>query len=591
MNKTLKYVSLFSSAGVGCYGFKKSGFDCVATNEIIERRLDVQKINKKCSSETGYISGDITLQETKDLIMEEIRKNCGTKPCSLDLLVATPPCQGMSVANLKKTDEDINRNSLVVESVEMVKRIIPKFFVFENVPAFLNTCCIDNNNDLKTISEMITDELGKHYSIYSKTINFKNYGSMSSRTRTLVIGVHKKYSNYISPIELFPAYREEKTLREVIGDLPTLQWGEFYKNDFYHQFRTYSENMYEWIANTPEGESAFDNENPLHRPHQIIDGNMVPHVRKNSGKYTRMFWDKVAPCILTRNDQFASQRTIHPTENRVLSIRELMRLMTIPDDFKWCDYSLEELNQMTEIQKKELLKKNEINIRQSIGEAVPTEIFHQIGNNIKTFLSHKLFESKHFSKLSSIYDLENNIKEFIVHNPENYTVQSLSLILELSNANRLNTAAYYTDKSLLTEITKELPEFNKNTIRILEPSVGAGNFIPFLVNKYEDKELIIDVVDIDISILECTKELLEKYSFSDKVQINYIHTDFLLQDFDNSYDLLIGNPPFGKIGDSTLFQMYKQNVKNKETNNISSFFLEKAMDISNHVVMILPKAI
>lgn len=29
------YISLFSSAGVGCYGFMLEGFECIATNELI----------------------------------------------------------------------------------------------------------------------------------------------------------------------------------------------------------------------------------------------------------------------------------------------------------------------------------------------------------------------------------------------------------------------------------------------------------------------------------------------------------------------------------------------------------------------------
>lgn len=43
-DKTLTYISLFSCAGVGCFGFKKAGFACIATNELIERRLNVQKL-------------------------------------------------------------------------------------------------------------------------------------------------------------------------------------------------------------------------------------------------------------------------------------------------------------------------------------------------------------------------------------------------------------------------------------------------------------------------------------------------------------------------------------------------------------------
>ena len=52
-----------------------------------------------------------------------------------------------------------------------------------------------------------------------------------------------------------------------------------------------------------------------------------------------------------------------------------MKIMTIPDEFKWVNFSLEELNALPEKNKKALLKKEEIKIRQSIGEAVPTNVF------------------------------------------------------------------------------------------------------------------------------------------------------------------------------------------------------------------------
>jgi len=72
MPKILTYISLFSCAGVGCYGFSQSGFYCVATNELIQRRLDVQKHNNKCMRTEGYIEGDITKTETKEKIFCEI---------------------------------------------------------------------------------------------------------------------------------------------------------------------------------------------------------------------------------------------------------------------------------------------------------------------------------------------------------------------------------------------------------------------------------------------------------------------------------------------------------------------------------------
>ena len=71
----LTYISLFSSAGVGCYGFKMEDFECIATNELIERRIDVQKANNKCKYNTGYICGDITSDETKKVLFNEIEYN------------------------------------------------------------------------------------------------------------------------------------------------------------------------------------------------------------------------------------------------------------------------------------------------------------------------------------------------------------------------------------------------------------------------------------------------------------------------------------------------------------------------------------
>ena len=384
MNK-LTYISLFSSAGVGCYGFKQEKFQCIATNELISRRLQVQKDNNKCKYETGYICGDILSDETKNKIFSEI--NLWKKKEKIDdvtTIIATPPCQGMSVANHKKKEEQA-RNSLVIESIKLIKDIKPKTFVIENVRAFLNTICTDIDGSNKKISEAINNNLSEIYNIESKVLNFKDYGSNSSRTRTLVIGVRKDIN--INPLDLFPTKQKEKTIREVIGDLPTLNnMGEISKQDIYHSFRKYSKEMRSWIHDLHEGQSAFDNEDLSRVTHYYKNGEIVYCKKKNGDKYTRQFWDKVAPCIHTRNDILASQNTVHPTDDRVFSVRELMRFMTIPQTFKWVSKDLDELNNLSQTEKEAFIKQNDINIRQSIGEAVPTIIFKQIANNLKKYL-------------------------------------------------------------------------------------------------------------------------------------------------------------------------------------------------------------
>ncbi len=385
---SMNYISLFSSSGVGCFGFKQEGFEGIATAELIERRLNVQRANKKVKYDDGYILGDITKDETKSKLFTAVEHYKMLENVSdIDVVIFTAPCQGMSVANHKKNDGTIEKNSLVFDALEIVKKLHPKFFISENVRSFMNTKCIDHDVE-KKISTSFQEWLGKLYFYDSRVINFKDYGANSSRTRTLVIGVRNDLTNSISPDLLYPTLEKSKSLKEVIGDLPSLtKMGEIYPTDIYHNFKEYREDMRDWIHDVKPGHSAFENKEVTKRPHKIVDGQLVPNVQKNGDKYTRQRWENVAPCIHTRNDIMASQNTVHPVDDRVFSIRELMRMMNIPNDFKWTETTEEVLNNLSPFEKKAYLKKNEINIRQSIGEAVPTVIMRKIAKNIKVALN------------------------------------------------------------------------------------------------------------------------------------------------------------------------------------------------------------
>ena len=75
---------------------------------------------------------------------------------------------------------------------------------------------------------------------------------------------------------------------------------------------------------------------------------------------------------------------------------------------------------------------------------------------------------------------------------------------------------------------KALPDTDKDIIRILEPSVGVGNFLPLIIKKFEGKRIILDVVDIDEHSLEFAELILQYYNIPNTCTINYIHDDFLL---------------------------------------------------------------
>ncbi|EOS64284.1 hypothetical protein C814_00459 [Anaerotruncus sp. G3(2012)] len=594
-DKSMTYVTLFSSAGVGCHGFQMEGYRCIATNEIIERRMQVQRCNHKCEYDSGYIVGDITSDVIKQRIYSEIRKWKHKGNDRVDVIIATPPCQGISVINHKKNDKEINRNSLVVESVEIIRQINPRFFIFENVMAFQKTLCITPDGRTVPIGEYVREVLGIDYVISGRILNFMNYGSNSSRTRTLMIGVDKAYRNNITPYDLYPEFRPEKTLREVIYDFPRLEWGEIYVDDFYHAFRTYKSEMREWIHDLKEGESAFDNDSPEKRPHRVVNGQIVENIRKNRDKYTRQPWDRFIQCVHTRNDQLAAQNTIHPEQDRVYSIRELMAMMTIPDDFRWVDMSLEELNALSNEEKLDVYKSHEMNIRQCLGEAVPTEIMRQLAAAIRNKLAQKRCESIEINRIIADYHLDNreNLRAFLRDNPMELDVASLMRITELCNARREKNAAFYTNKFIVNEIMGSLPTFSKDEIRILEPSVGAGSFIPFLFRRYENvPHVILDVVDIDPDSIETFDIMLEKLDIPQNFTINRICQDFLTYRTIHRYDLAVGNPPFSKLKERTPeIELSIASNANYVTNNLSEMFLEKCIRCSDCVALVLNKTL
>lgn len=190
-------------------------------------------------------------------------------------------------------------------------------------------------------------------------------------------------------------------------------------------------------------------------------------------------------------------------------------------------------------------------------------------------------------------DLKSAIKKY----KDKLSVEMVYRAAELLNPNRESTAAYYTDLDICKIIFDYLPVFDgQDSIRILEPSVGAGSFLPFIAEKYKTKKLLeITIIDIDENELEIAKLIFETY-YREKypnVAIRYWSDDYLLVTTSGAkYDLIIGNPPYDKLkGEHSKLKTYKKISSITKSSNLFIYFLEKAIKEAKWVSLIIPKSL
>ena len=194
------------------------------------------------------------------------------------------------------------------------------------------------------------------------------------------------------------------------------------------------------------------------------------------------------------------------------------------------------------------------------------------------------------SEIISIIEKENlykasNLKNFVKREKERLELGFLSRIIELANNNRETHSAYYTNDFIIKDIIDLLPEFSdKDEISIIEPSVGAGNFLPYLFAKYRNKKVKLTLIDIDKDIIDILSLLYEDKAPSN-FEIDFLCADFMSLDL-NNVDLIVGNPPFTRISKK---EIEKYNLTNQDLRNLAGCFLEKSIKIAHTVSLIMPK--
>ena len=318
--KKLKGVSLFSSAGIGETYFKDIGIDITVANELLKDRANLYS---NLYPNTKMIVGDIL----NNNIFKEIIDASG----KIDFLIATPPCQGMSVAGKNRdmlTMHQDNRNLLVFKVIDFIKIKKPKYILIENVPNFLKVR-LPYEDNLLLIQEILEKEFSDEYTIDVRVINTSEYGIPQKRQRALI-----KMSKIGFDWE-WPRKVKTRTVKDAIGHLPSIESGQRTKI-IWHYARKHSENHVLWMKHTPTGKSAF--ENKIHYPKK----DSGEKIKSYMTTYRRIKWDEPAPTITMRNDAISSQLNVHPgrkkrdgtySDARALTPLELMILTSLPENW------------------------------------------------------------------------------------------------------------------------------------------------------------------------------------------------------------------------------------------------------------------
>ena len=360
-------VDLFAGAGGLSSGFMKAGYEIVAAVEYDKQIADTYKLN--------HPNTRLFINDIKNISEQRSLANI-----SADVIIGGPPCQGFSMAGarIRKNFIDDERNYLFRYYYDVIKQIMPKYFVFENVKGITT---MENGEILNEIMSLFQDSKllnGHRYYTYPYLFKTVDMGIPQKRERFIIIGILDKEINWNEVYETaktnilikYPSFFDKTTVWDAISNLADISdCDEFVVNP--------QTNYQKFLAS--DTGVVYNNNKPKHselalaRIKQIACGKNWTSLKNDniksihSGSYGRLTKEGVSPTITTRFDTPSGGGFIHPTENRTLTPREGARIQSFPDDYKFVG--------------------NKTSIYKQIGNAVPPKLAYFIAEMIKVINS------------------------------------------------------------------------------------------------------------------------------------------------------------------------------------------------------------
>ena len=313
-----------------------------ADEEVI--RFDIQRIEELFN---GY--DDKKYGKSKGL-----NKIIGKK--KIDMIIGGPPCQAYSVAGRVSVDQKEKpdyRNYLFEYYMQIVERLQPKLFVFENVPGMLSampdgTPIIDLiKRDINAKGYEIIEDIRKY-----AVLNAADYNVPQNRKRVILVGINKSYYPNVDIQkvlkrfyeEILPSFKGDNiiTVEQAIADLPPC-YPLFSENrpshtvpecnTTWHYSRFSSPRdvkIFQMLAeDIQSGEMKFKDSEILKKIYNEITGSNT-----NVHKYHVLLKNEPSTTVLAHLHK-DGLRFIHydPKQARTITVREAARLQSFDDDF------------------------------------------------------------------------------------------------------------------------------------------------------------------------------------------------------------------------------------------------------------------
>lgn len=361
-------VSLFSGAMGLDIGLEKTGrFQVLACVEKVPAFCDTIRANKAA----GRLSQQLQLFQTpiEHLNPLHVLERIGLESGELDVLAGGPPCQSFSTTGKRGTTQD-PRGTLLWQFLRFVEVMRPRFFIMENVRGLLSAALhhrhIAQRPDkggsplapdeqpgsvVRAFAEDLQRIPGTPYHMDCFEVNAVNYGAPQLRECAIFVG--NRYNTVVdfpdpthgssvsakqqdAQGQLFDS--EENglipwlTLRDAIGDL----------KEETPELMDFSPRKKRFLSMIPQG----SNWRSLPVELQKESMGSAWHAKGGrSGWWRRLSFDLPCPTLLTMPNH-AGTALCHPTEVRVLSLREYARIQEFPDDWEFCGKTAEKYAQV-----------------------------------------------------------------------------------------------------------------------------------------------------------------------------------------------------------------------------------------------------